>query len=239
MGTIIFNGLSSQDYHIQVEHPPGYDIPERDYEAIHVPGRNGDIIISKNSYKNVTRTYEISFGSTKKKFPEMARKVSEWLHSATNYARLEDSYEPEFYRLGVYNDSLEMENILFHAGRAEISFNCKPQRFFKIGDKISKFTSQSGNILRGPSCFPALPIVTVYGSGSGTLNINGYVVGISAIDQYVTINSELQDCYKGSLNKNNTVSLGSDFPKLDKEINKISYSGGITSVEVIPKWWTL
>lgn len=135
MGVIIFNGLSSKDYHIQVEHPPGYDIPEREFEAIHVPGRNGDILIGKNTYQNVTRSYEISFGSVKEKFPEMARRVSEWLHSTTTYARLEDSYEPEYFRLAVCSSGLSIENILFHGGRTTIEFNCKPQRFLKIGEK--------------------------------------------------------------------------------------------------------
>lgn len=239
MGTIVFNGRPSTDYHIQVEHPPGYDIPERDFEAIHVPGRNGDIIISKKSYKNVNRSYEIAFGSMEKLFPEMARKVSEWLHSASNYARLEDSYEPEYYRLAIYNNSLEMENILFHAGRATIEFNCKPQRFFKMGDRIVTFNSASGNYLKNPSSFTALPIITVRGSGNGVINIGGYVVSISNIDQYITIDSTIQDCYKGTLNKNSYVTLGSDFPKLEEGNTQISFSGGVTSVEVIPKWWTL
>lgn len=239
MGIIIFNGKSSADYRIQVEHPPGYDIPEREYEFIHVPGRNGDVLMDKKSYKNTIRSYEISFGSMEKRFPEMARKVSEWLHSATTYARLEDSYEPEFYRLAVYTKSISIENILFHGGRATIEFDCKPQRFFKMGDKIQKFTSNSGGILKNPSTFESLPIVTVRGSGQGTINIGGYVVGISNIDQYVTVDSEIQDCYKGLVNKNNTVTLEKGFPKLGEGINNISFSGGVTSVEVIPKWWTL
>lgn len=239
MGIIIFNGLSSKEYHIQVEHPPGYDIPERDYESYHVPGRNGDVIIGKKSYKNVSRNYEISFGDVDKMFPEMARKVTEWLHSADSYARLEDSYEPEYYRMAMYNSSLQIENILFHGGRATIEFDCKPQRFLKIGERTYTFTSPSGNYLRNPTNFESLPVITVRGSGQGTINIGGYVIGISAIDQYVVIDSEIQDCYKGLTNKNNTVTLDRDFPKLSKGINQVSYSGGVTSLEVIPRWWTL
>lgn len=239
MGIIIFNKKSSTDYRIQVEHPPGYDIPERDYEVIHVPGRNGDIVFAKDSYQNVIRSYDISFGSDRQKFPEMARKVVEWLHSSSTYARLEDSYEPDFYRLAIYNESLSIENIEFHGGRGTIEFNCKPQRFFKMGEKVITLTSKSGNYLKNPSVFPALPIITVRGSGQGTINVSGYVVGISNIDGYITIDSENQDCYKGLTNKNNVVTLDSDFPKLDKEMNQISFSGGVTSMEVIPKWWTL
>lgn len=239
MGFIIFNGISSQDYHIQVEHPPGYDTPERDYEIVHVPGRNGDIIIDKGSYQNKDRSYEIAIGSEDRFFPEMANDIAEWLHSATGYARLEDSYEPEYYRLAVYKEETEIENILFHAGRATVKFNCKPQRFLKSGDKTINFTS--AGILKNPTRQIACPIIAVYGSDSGTLNIGGYIVNISNIRGSIIINSEIQDAYDGSpvTNRNGDVALSNGFPKLNKGETNVSFSGGITSVEVIPKWWTL
>lgn len=237
MGFIIFNGISSKDYHIQVEHPPGYDTPERDYEIVHVPGRNGDVIIDKGSYQNKDRSYEIAIGSEDRFFPEMANDISEWLHSAIGYARLEDSYEPEYYRMAVYKEETEIENILFHAGRVTVKFNCKPQRFLKSGDTKIKFSSSG--ILKNPTRHDALPIITVYGSGSGVLNIGGYIVSISEIGDSIVINSEIQDAYKDMENRNSDVTLSNGFPKLVRGTTNISFSGGITSVEVIPKWWTL
>lgn len=238
MGVVIYNGISSKDYHIEVEHPPGYGIPERDYESVHVPGRNGDVIMYNGSYQNIKREYEISVGSHEKYMPELAVGISEWLLSSNSYARLEDSYEPEHYRLAIYLDTTDIENILFHGGRGTIAFNCKPQRFLKSGDKPVIFTSAS-NHLKNPTSFQALPIITVKGTGEGTVDIGGYVIGISEIGGSITINSEIQDAYSGTLNKNNVVSLGNGFPKLSKGTNNISFSGGVTSLEVIPKWWTL
>lgn len=238
MGIIIYNGISSKDYHIEVEHPPGYGIPERDYEIVHIPGKNGDIVMDNGTYQNIKREYEIAVGSHKKYMPELARGISEWLYSADSYARLEDSYEPEYYRLAICLDATDIENILFHGGRGKVIFNCKPQRFLKSGDNPIIFSSQSGH-LNNPTRFQALPIVTVKGSGAGRINIGEYVVGISEIGGSITINSEIQDAYSGTLNKNNVVSLSRGFPKLSKGVNNISFSGGVTSLEVIPKWWTL
>lgn len=135
MGEIIFNGISSKEYDIQVEHPPGYQTPERDCDIIHVPGRNGDIVINKGSYKNVERSYEIAVGSLEKYFVDLVNPVSEWLHSGIGYCRLEDSYEPEYYRSAMFNEAIDIENIQFHGGRTTITFDCKPQRFFKSGDE--------------------------------------------------------------------------------------------------------
>lgn len=238
MGVIIFNGIASKDFEIEVEHFPGYDTPTREYEVIHVPGRNGDIYIDKGTYSNVPRSYDIAFATLKDgQYTMMANRVSEWLHSAVDYARLEDSYEPEYYRLAAYQEATSLENILNHGGRATISFDCKPQRFLKSGDRPILF--YENGTLKNPTGFKSLPIITVKGDGEGKFSIGDYTVTISNIGESITINSEIQDAYTGTTNRNLDISLSSEFPKFEKGINEISFSGGIISMEVIPKWWTL
>lgn len=390
MGVIIFNGVASTDYNIEVETYPEYETPSKDYEAVHVPGRNGDVYISLESYKNVNRTYEISVASPEPNhYTRLANGVSEWLNSAVDYARLEDSYEPEYYRMAVYEDEVSISNILNHGGKTRVTFKCKPQRFLKSGDrpiivpltktspeqkvlylesmlskiiaslsytftfennrltiydtplnygvasnrpieeKVSKmeeiifainskipyrlsfnsnilnlssenrtFTTGSnldiridniikafntintsipfkftfngnnmqiadekrmytdpstgkevstipeyqpygGSSLYNPTKFRALPIITIMGTGSGEFTIGKCRISISDIGGHVTIDSELQDCYSGSANKNYDVSLPNGFPVLEPGDNSFSFTGGITSVEVIPKWWTI
>ena len=237
MGIVIFNGISSEVYGIQVEHPPGYIFPERDYEIQHVPGRNGDVVLDTGSYRNVPRTYDIAVAAVDDNYTLAANSISEWLHSASGYARLEDSYEPEYYRLAMYQEGNTIKNLFHQAGRTTINFNCKPQRFLKYGDTPSIFTGTG--ILRNPTFFKSLPIITVKGSGSGALRIGDFVVQFSAINGTTIVDSEIQDCYFGTTNLNPNVTLSNGFPKLLPGENEISFSGGITSVEVIPKWWTL
>lgn len=240
MGVIIFNGISSVDRDIFVETPPAYELPEKDYETIHVPGRNGDIFVDKGSYKNVKREYSIaacSFDERYDNFLYSATQISSWLHSAAGYARLEDSYEPDYYRLASFCDSGNIENIFGRAGKATIEFDCAPQRFLKFGERTFSF-SASGSIFN-PTIQKAKPIITVYGDGDGALTIGAYSVSISSISESITINSEIGDAYKGSTNLNSSVTLSNDFPVLVPGTNNISFSGGITSVSIVPKWWTL
>lgn len=238
MGVVIYNGISSIDFHIQVEHPPNYDTPARDYEIIHVPGRNGNVIIDKKSYQNVTRTYPISIGDPDRNFADLANTVSEWLHSASGYARLEDSYEPNYYRMASYVEESSIENILFHAGRASIQFTCKPQRYLKSGERPIGVINKSG-VLKNPTRFDALPIIQVTGSGAATIKIGIYEIQISNIGGSITINSEIQDAYSDAINRNSSVYLPNGFPKLTKGDNRITATGSITKLEIIPGWWTL
>ena len=241
MGVIIFNGIPSTNYGIHVETPPVYATPERDYEVVHILGRNGDLVIDNGSYKNVTRKYSISVGEIDGNFTTLAAGVSEWLHSASGYARLEDSYEPDYFRLAYYVADAEMENLFHQAGKMSIEFNCKPARFLKAGERAVPFTT-AGSI-SNPTFQKSFPKLTVVVSGSGTLTIGDQTITISGLTNStrMVIDSELQDIYEeGSLtNLNSKVSFSDGFPLLSPGVNTITFTGSITSVEVIPRWWIL
>ena len=236
MGIVIFNGISSKDLHIQVQTEPGYDFPEKDYEVTHVPGRNGDIVIDQGSWQNVSRKYNLAMDAGKISYTEVASKLVQWLHSASGYARLEDSYEPDFYRMAMYKDSGSISNIYNKAGQIEIEFTCKPQRYFKSGEAADIFVASSE--YRNPTDFPAKPLIKIHGSGSGIVTIGAYTVTINDILDGMVVDSEQQDTYKDQTNCNSKVSI-TEYPKLIAGNNAISISGGVTSIEIIPRWWTL
>ena len=234
MGVIIFNNKSSADCRIQVAHPPGYAYPERDYTITHIPGRNGDIIQDNGCYKNVERTYEVSFDVPNEDFATYANAVSAWLHSITGYARLEDSYEPNYYRMATYQESNIFENLYNQAGTANIVFECKPQRFLKTGDNT--IAIQNSLTIMNPTGFDAYPLFKVTGT-SGVLTVNGNSIAISSIDGFVMLDCELQDAYKENINKNRTIS--GTFPVLNPGSHTIRWTGSISSVTMKPRWWTI
>lgn len=269
MGVVWYNGVPSTDMGIIVEHPPSYQIPARDYEVLSIPGRNGDIFVDKGTYKNTPRTYDIAIApyqwrsGHQEEWATIVQRVSKWLHSGkSNYCRLEDSYDPDCYRLAVYEESVTMENILNTVGRTTLTFNCKPQRFFKVGDEpitLDFSTITDIKLIENPTDFISLPILSVTGRehGSGVILIrndnddynNVYRIEIRAFPYLmessipVVINSDIQDVYAGATgvpaNWNSLVVLENGFPKLTPGRTTITASGDILSVEVIPKWWKL
>lgn len=246
MGNVIFNGVSSLDYGIQVEHPPAYHIPAKDYEVVHIPGRNGDIVIDKGSYQNVTREYEIAIGNIEEDFTSMANRIAEWVSSADGYARLEDTYEPDYYRLAYYDEEATIENILQHAGRVTVNFKCKPQRYLKSGEQTITVTKSNSYILN-PTLFPSKPIIKIFGSSaSGTLTVGGIPITFdlskddSKLIDYLVIDCERQDAYYDTnKNGNSRITIPNGFPELKKGTTIIKWDKAITKVEVIPKWWTI
>lgn len=134
MGVIYFDGVPTSDYDIVVEHFPDYEIAERSYETTTIPGRNGALIYDGGVYSNVERSYDIASATYDGNFRTASANIIRWLHGVLGYARLEDTYEPDIYRMAYFKGGVTIENILNWAGRLTITFDCKPQRFFKVGD---------------------------------------------------------------------------------------------------------
>ena len=233
---INFAGVSSDNLRIRVERYPVRVLPERSQTTTEVPGRNGALLMVDGNWNNYDQEYEIFISAEKPGLVRAARAVAEWLEAPAGYQRLEDSYEPDVYRMAYYAGGQDIESILNRFGRATISFACEPQRFLKSGE-VAKSFSAAGT-LTNITKFDALPLITVYGTGAGTLTINDNTVSISDIDEYVVLDCELMDAYKGTANKNGTVTL-LEFPVLTPGENSISFTGGVTSVDIVPRWWTI
>lgn len=237
MGIIKYNGISTDEVGIVVETPPNYEIPERNYEIISVPGRNGDVVIDLNSYKNVVREYNIAIGEEDGDFSVLSSKIANWLYSGHGYLRLEDSYLPEYYMMAAVIAPNNIANILQQAGRATVQFNRKPQRFLKIGDRPTIITKSKTMV--NPTQFDAKPLITVKGNGNGDINIGGYAIKLENIEGEIIVDCELEESYRGTVNQNGKVKLSNGYPLLKPGDNFITFTGSIQSVTIIPRWWTI
>lgn len=233
MTRFYFKGKSCREFGIYVSGSGTYNAPEPDVTSYEIPGRNGDLIISNGRYKNIVVSYPAFIRS---QFRQNSARARAWLLSSDGYHRLSDDYHPYEFRLGRFMGPIDFDmRFLNRTGECVLSFDCKPQRFLTNGEEKRTFT-ESGYLLN-PTAFPAKPLITVHGTGDGLLTIGGTTVTLEGISDYITLDSDIQDAYKGNLNMNSAM-VGS-FPELTEGQNVISFSGDITGVDIIPRWWTL
>lgn len=164
-GKLIFGGVDSSEYGIYITGEAVYNAPERDVEFIEVPGRNGSVAMDKGRYKNITVTYPAgTFGKNQEDFREALSAFRNAILSQKGYQRLEDTYHPEEYRMGVYAAGLEVSPASRgKAGQFDLSFVCKPQRFLSIGDY--PIPVEWGDVLENPTQFSSKPLLEVEGDG--------------------------------------------------------------------------
>ena len=235
-GKIIWGGKSSQDLGIVIEKPPKISRPARKFTTYTIPGRSGDIIEPQDAWSNYTQSYSIWAGGYTYGSAQLSMSaISSWLLSPKGYQRLEDNFEPDIYREAYFVGPIEAEDILAQVGKCEIQFSCKPQRYLKLGERKKAYSS--GDVIFNPTQFEAKPLITVYGSGSGSVTINGYTLTITGMTDYLNIDCETMDVYRQTSENRNSLVSG-QFPVLSPENNTVVYSN-LSSVEITPRYFVI
>ena len=238
---ITWNNVTSDSLGIVVEAAPFYKKPKRKVDVYSVPGRSGNIIRPQNAWENVDQPYKISAGDgSQHAVPGAFSSVAAWLYGPSGYHRLEDDFDLAHFRLAQFVGPFDIENIMTRVGRATITFDCKPQRFLKSGE--TPVTMDGSGTINNPTAFLARPLLLVTGGGAaGTVTVNGTVFSISNTGVPVYIDCESMDCYDGSGNNRNAIvsSSTSEFATLAPGENAVGFSGGVTTVEITPRWWEI
>ena len=223
----IWKGINSLEQGIYCSNPD-ITISQKNMEKIIIPGRSGFMTIDNDSHRFVTKTLECRLVDKSR-----MESIIGWLEGS---GKIIFSDEPDKYYKAVINRAVPIKYLLDRYRAFVLSFDCQPFKYnvsaqndkLEINTNLFKFY--------GKGTIESEPVITVYGDGNISLSVNGKNITLSAVSGNVTINSEIMDAYKGSLNMNNNMS--GDFPALlsGGEENIISYAGNVSKLEVIPNW---
>lgn len=236
-----YNGRSSAEFGLHIEKKDVFSAPEYDAEFISIPGRSGDIINPNRRFANIKVTY-IVFLARKNAaaLAAVLRDIKGWLYSEPDrYHEITDSYDAEYFRYGVISGNLDIEEQLNKVGSFTVTFNCKPFKYSFAGQQTVS-ADASELTITNPTAFESRPYIKLYGSGTVRLMVSSIGQGtttlvLSGVDEYIEIDSELMNCYKDTVLKNDTVT-GEGFPVLKPGENSIACAGNVRRVEVVPRW---
>lgn len=222
----IYNGIDSRMMDIIVTAMPPTIRAAQRVESVTVPGRDGSLHETDGSYDNYTKTMECAI-----KNREKLDDIAAWL---TGSGEIIFSSEPDkVYRVTISN-TISIAQMMRTFQKFQVSFDTYPFKY-----SVNRFDEalelEKSAIILGKGTVYSQPVITVYGSGTVTLTINGADYPLSNVDGYVTINSEIEECYKGNLNRNNIFSAD-EFPRLQPGENIISWTGDVEKIEIIPNW---
>lgn len=238
MSYFIFNGISSESMDIRVKSKNVYSAPKYDVILTSIPGRDGELISPNGRFGNVNVSYTCFLPA--KSIAELSdklTKVKNWLYAEpSRYHNLTDSYDAKFLRKALFNSKLDISDECMKIGVFTISFSCKPLRYLISG--LTKQTFSGAVVLTNEFNFTAKPYIKINGRGKGTLTINNKVWNFETINDYTECDSELMNYYHDTTLKNDTVT-GDGFPELVHGENRVEFGGGITSIEIIPRWVSL
>lgn len=225
---ILFNGRTSLDVNLKVESRPSKPSPQKRYEEVDVPGRDG-LLYRDKGYGDIEISISFNFISkTPDKWDKDFRRIKKWLlENKDNTLKFSDDLEV-FYKVNKVTIETP-ERILRRCGKLNVTFTCDPYTYYTngkeeviLGGKIYNFDLISR------------PIYRIVGEGLLTLNINGKSIKAN-VGQELIIDTDKGLCYRDGI-INNVALKGNyeDMYLLEGE-NTFSWTSGF-DVYIIPNW---
>lgn len=129
----VFDGKSSMDFGLGISGNGTYKKPHRRVERFTIPGRNGTLTISDDTFEDVEITYPCYFADG---FDMYYQGLMDWLYSKKGMLRLEDTYHPEHFRLAEFIGDVEPDmGTMNFSGRFDLTFRCDGRLFLKSGER--------------------------------------------------------------------------------------------------------
>ena len=223
-----WNGVRCTTYGIHVLEQPPVTVPAERVKFTSIPGRSGDLttVEGEDVYDDIILSAECIIPS-EANIPAIAG----WLKGS---GRVTFANRPGgYYEARVVNQIPFTKILRGNPHRSfTVNFRCKPF-WHQTGVQDITLTS-SGSTVINPGNVCSEPVITVFGSGDITLMVGAQIIELTGVSASITIDSELQEAYKGSVLKNS--SMTGKFPVLRPGANAISWSGGVTKVVIQPNW---
>lgn len=210
--------------------------PTRKMSVVQVAGTNREIVDMQDAWECYNQPYSLYIGDgSEDSIQEALDEIASVLYKK-GWQTLVDDYEPDVFRLAYYQGGFDADNRYTRLTKFDISFRCRPERFLPSGNTAVGITT--GGTITNPTSYPAKPLIRITGSGSGTLTVAGTVMSFTGITDYLYIDCDTMDVYRLPSENKNSLMTG-EFPVLPSGNSTISFTGGIATVTITPRWYVI
>ena len=262
MNYLIFNGIGSRSLNgLIISELPPIIKPRIRTETTEIEGKDGDIIDTLG-YASYDKSIQIGlFGNidSNRIVGKLRQydidKVAKFFSGSGD---LTFSNEPDkVYKAAIY-ESIDFERLV-RFRTAKVKFHVQPFKYLFGEQPVElEITSESNNEAEQPNTNNATsltvnnvglekskPIITLWGSGVVEISINtvsafqlDFSINPDVPDEYLTVNSEIEECYKDTAKTLKNRSMIGEFPILLPGENIITWTGILTKiiVEVRSRW---
>lgn len=230
--SIDFNGYNSyKDFGLVMEKIPSIPTAEKIIKNINIEGVQ-ETLTEEQGYKNTKITINFGF---KNSDPGLIRAIKNWLMNFKDNKLRFSNDTDIFYKV----KDVKISHIITKIKtikRVQVQFTLDPFIYYHKGLDVIEIVN-STTLISPEFATNSMPVIDIYGSGDMVLNINNQTLYFRNIEEKITINSVLQECYKDTINCNNK--MCGEFPKLDPGESTITWNGTINKIIITPNWRTI
>lgn len=252
----VFNNINSLDRGIVVNKLPPIIKAERNINKIEVVGRNGFLTQDYNTYKSFVKPVEctlmdmtridevcawlagssdVIFSNEENKvykatiinqipFERIIPEVSEFIIQFECQPFKYDRYDTEIIKITENNVTRNSKVI-----HPLVALNYTGGNLVEI-NKMATINESNSMEIFNSGTMESKPTITIYATGDVTLNINEETIKLKNVENYITLDSEMMECYKDVSPQNNK--MYGKFPILKTGKNIISWEGHLKLIKI-------
>jgi phage-related protein len=226
---IFYNNQNSNDLDLIIEKTPEIPSSKIKYETIDIDG--GETLTKIKGFEDITFKVDFAYFADREEYLMKKSRIDAWLlNEANKYLTysLDEFVTYKVKQLSIDNTTTT-SRILRHFS---VTFTCAGLKYMTSG--LEPIELSNGMTLNNFGSYETKPVLKIYGSGNISVSIGSKNFSINNVSSYVSVDSEIQECYKDSTNKGRDMT--GDWPVLPIGSSNISWAGNITKVEITPRW---
>lgn len=228
-----FNGRKSIDLGLHILNEVEHASTHHDIDQIEVPGRDGVLLKDNHRLVPVEKSFPCKLSHSANLTTAQAA-ISDWLN-VKGWQDMVLSWDLDYIYKASVIEGFEVKEILRQFGKVKFNFLVHPIKYLKTGRNAISLTK--GMVVTNPGNVPAKPVLTLRGSGNGTITINGRVTTLENVQRELVIDMDKHLVYSGNLAAWDKVvrSANGAMPSLDVGRNTITWTGNFT-LSMMPNW---
>lgn len=229
-----FNGHRSTAFGVRLLSMPTRHHPGRKGEFVEIPGRNGALFQDEGAYAQISIPVHCIL-------PDDSNidAVSLWL---SGNGDLVFGDEPERAYHAQVAEDFSRSNRSQHLRGQEftITFDCEPFRYQATPETDIALTASESSIFN-PGTAESQPLIRVNGTGDGTLMIGGNTLIFNDLSGYIYVDCDAKIAYAGGSSPADPMVLANhlvtgEWPTIKPGTDYVTFTGGIASVVITPRW---
>jgi predicted phage tail component-like protein len=225
---LIWNGVNSNTIQgLRICEIPPISKPAIRTSIIEIDGKDGDFV-ELQGYESYKKSVKIGlYGNYD---------INQIAKYFTGSGQVIFSNEFDKYYNAEIIEQINFERLVLFK-TANVKFHCQPFKYLVDEQPvILEITDQNEVSVTNQGLEISKPVITLTGSEVVEISVNG--VGIFQInidDSYVTVDSEIEECYKDNLQTLKNRQMTGQFPTLQPGENIVSWSGNLIKIQIEPK----
>ncbi|MBP1040362.1 hypothetical protein I6N95_04975 [Vagococcus sp. BWB3-3] len=232
-----YAGRNAKEFYLKFTSEFDLTSAAQDIVLVEVSGIDGDLAMSNDRLKGVSRSFPCEIRLPPgKRIEEESQRITDWLRTGPEkWHDFKYAGDTKYVYKAKHIEEYSVQRLLSRMGRCVLVFRFKPIKYLISG--MQPLIVANGQTINNTENTIAKPLITITGSGNITVNIGKSKLQLVGVDKGIVIDSQSKSVYSLDGQRpqwGQMVDIGG-FPVIELGNQVITWTGNVTEMKIVPR----